>query len=369
MISFDIHGSTRHLQPTLLRACLWSVLFHFMVIASIELLHHYGFTEKGPLSSLLAPKMPELNAAELEKELEITLDKEPEPSIFFDADPSLETEEKPEDTPYYAVIDSIAGNPDISQDLDQPKLEGSQDKVFKTTDTAPGEEITPEPPVSGLQPFVPEDVESPPDTESVEDFETESLEPQEVDVQNDGVFEEAIAVETKEPEIKQPAEILTRIKPRKAVPVQQSTPPRKERTRPRTIAEAKKRNGMLLGESMKQEGGVKKFRVESSPDLLATPFGAYDAAIIQAIQQRWFGLLEGLPSARNASGKVTVKFQLMSNGKVMEMLVEEDTVGVIQSLLCQRAISDPAPYGKWPSDMRRLVGADYRQIRFSFYYN
>ena len=108
---------------------------------------------------------------------------------------------------------------------------------------------------------------------------------------------------------------------------------------------------------------------ESSPDLLATPFGAYDAAIIQAIQQRWFGLLEGLPSVRNASGKVTVKFQLMSNGKIMEMSVEEDTVGVIQSLLCQRAISDPAPYGKWPSDMRRLVGADYRQIRFSFYYN
>jgi hypothetical protein len=126
---------------------------------------------------------------------------------------------------------------------------------------------------------------------------------------------------------------------------------------------------MLMGESMKQEGGVKKFRIESSPNLLATPFGAYDAAMIQAIQQRWFGLLEGVPSARNASGKVTVKFHLMSDGQVIEMLVEEDTVGVIQSLLCQRAISDPAPYGKWPSDMRRLVGDDHRLIRFSFYYN
>jgi hypothetical protein len=97
----------------LLKAYLLSILFHFMVIASMELLHYYGFTEKGPVSSLLAPKMPDLNAAEEEQELEINLDKEPEPTIFFDADPSLATEEKPEDTPYYAVIDSIAGNPDI----------------------------------------------------------------------------------------------------------------------------------------------------------------------------------------------------------------------------------------------------------------
>jgi hypothetical protein len=66
---------------------------------------------------------------------------------------------------------------------------------------------------------------------------------------------------------------------------------------------------------------------------------------------------------------VVVKFQLTSTGEIREIDIEEDTVGVIQSLLCQRAISDPAPYGKWPNDMRRLVGADYRNIRFTFYYN
>lgn len=369
MISFDIHGSSRRLQPMLLKAYLWSILFHFMVIASMELLHYYGLTEKSPLSSLLTPKMPDLNAAEEEKELEINLVKEPEPTIFFDADPSLATVEKPEDTPYYAVIDSIGGNPDISQDLDQPKLEGTQDKVFKTSDTAPGEEVTPEPAFSGLQPSFPKAIETPADSEVVENFDNETAEPQELQPEIEIVPEESIAIDTKDPETDQAAEILTLIKPRPVMPSQQKPPQAQPQTRPRTIAEARKRNGMLIGESMKQEGGVKKFRIESSPDLLATPFGAYDAAIIQAIQQRWFGLLEGVPSARNASGKVTVKFHLMSDGRVLEMEVEEDTVGVIQSLLCQRAISDPAPYGKWPNDMRRLVGADYRQIRFSFYYN
>lgn len=353
----------------LLKAYLWSILFHFMVIASMELLHYYGLTEKGPVSSLLAPKMPDLNAAEEENELEINLVKEPEPTIFFDADPSLATEEKPEDTPYYAVIDSLSGNPDTSQNLDQPKLEGTQDKVFKTSDTAPGEQMSEEPSVTGLQPFIPDAIEAPADVEVAEDSDTVPDEAQEIEPEVENTPEEVIAVETKEPETNQAAEILTRIKPRTVTPVQQTKPQRPPRSRPRTIAEAKKRNGMLIGESMKQEGGVKKFRIESSPDLLATPFGAYDAAIIQAIQQRWFGLLEGVPSARNASGKVTVKFRLISDGRVIAMEVEEDTVGVIQSLLCQRAISDPAPYGKWPSDMHRLVGAEYRQIRFSFYYN
>jgi len=114
---------------------------------------------------------------------------------------------------------------------------------------------------------------------------------------------------------------------------------------------------------------MKRFRLEASPDLLATPFGAYDAAIIQAIQLRWFSLLEGMPSARSAKGKVLLRFDLMADGNIGNMTVVEDTVGVIQSLICQRAITDPAPYGKWPPDMRRMIGEDRRRIRFTFYYH
>jgi len=32
------------------------------------------------------------------------------------------------------------------------------------------------------------------------------------------------------------------------------------------------------------------------------------------------------------------------------------------------AIVDPAPYREWPDDMRRLVGEDYRDIKFNFFY-
>jgi len=31
-------------------------------------------------------------------------------------------------------------------------------------------------------------------------------------------------------------------------------------------------------------------------------------------------------------------------------------------------VLDPAPYGVWPSDMRRMVGANFRDVTFTFYY-
>jgi hypothetical protein len=51
------------------------------------------------------------------------------------------------------------------------------------------------------------------------------------------------------------------------------------------------------------------------------------------------------------------------------MNVSEQTVSDMLSLLCQRAVEDPAPYARWPSDMRRMIGADYRDVQFTFYYN
>ena len=46
----------------------------------------------------------------------------------------------------------------------------------------------------------------------------------------------------------------------------------------------------------------------------------------------------------------------------------ENGVDDILSYLCQRAITDPSPYESWPSDMRRIIGADYRDVVFTFYY-
>jgi len=120
---------------------------------------------------------------------------------------------------------------------------------------------------------------------------------------------------------------------------------------------------------MKQPGGVKRFALEPSLDVRATPFGAYDAAIIAAIQKRWYDLLGEREFAANYSGKVVLEFRLNSDGRVTEMKVDETNVTELLALLCQRAVQDPAPFAPWPADLRRLVGKEYREVRFTFYYN
>jgi hypothetical protein len=46
----------------------------------------------------------------------------------------------------------------------------------------------------------------------------------------------------------------------------------------------------------------------------------------------------------------------------------ENTVGEVLSLICQKAVLDPAPFERWSSDMRRMFG-ETRKIQFAFYYN
>lgn len=136
--------------------------------------------------------------------------------------------------------------------------------------------------------------------------------------------------------------------------------------RPRTIKEALARRAEsgLVGEKMK-EGGVKNLGV-SALDVRGMSFGAYDAAIIQAIQQRWYSLLESRPTPR---GKVVVGFRMHFDGRVSNVNISETQVGETYSTMCQQAIQDPAPYPKWPSDMRRQLQADHRDVKFTFHYN
>ena len=103
-------------------------------------------------------------------------------------------------------------------------------------------------------------------------------------------------------------------------------------------------------------------------DTKATPFGEYDAAFIAAVEQAWYNLLENnLLSQR--SGRVVLEFKLNSDGRITEMKVQGNEVGEILGMICRNAVELPAPYPKWPSDMRRMIGSNTREIRFTFFYN
>ena len=142
-----------------------------------------------------------------------------------------------------------------------------------------------------------------------------------------------------------------------------------QQERPRTLKQANaQQQNRLPGPKMKEEGGTHREALVPSFDVKATPFGAYDLAFIEAVTQRWYDLLDSQQFARDRNGKVILRFHLNYDGTIADMQVLQNTVGDVLGYVCQKAVTDPAPFAAWPSDMRRMVGENYREITFTFYY-
>jgi hypothetical protein len=242
------------------------------------------------------------------------------PLTFMEVDPSVAVTEVPKDAKFYGTQNSLASNPD-PRDKPDPKIDGKQKHVVRTEDV---------PKPFPLQPSVapappPEPPQPKPKAEAPGDL--------------------------AKLEVKAPA---TQEKP-------------VVRDKPRTLADARERKNMLMGQKVEQDGGA-KLRGRISPSVQFSIFGAYDAAFIAAVQQRWYDLLDSSHFTQQ-SGKVVLEFRLMYDGRITDMKVNGNDVGELLGLLCQRAVLDPAPYAKWPEDMRRKIGQNYREVTFTFFYN
>ncbi|MFM7102498.1 MAG: hypothetical protein ACKO3N_15165, partial [Verrucomicrobiota bacterium] len=151
---------------------------------------------------------------------------------------------------------------------------------------------------------------------------------------------------------------------REAQEAQPSAPARKYRR----VAEAREAKGLLVGEKMRQEGGVPRFQLESSLDVKASPFANYDAQLIYAVQQRWYALLDEQKFALERTGKVVVRFNLHADGTISDLTQVQSDVGDLWAFVCESAVMTPAPYARWPASMRRLIGRDVREVTFTFHY-
>jgi outer membrane biosynthesis protein TonB len=254
------------------------------------------------------------------------------PLIFVNVNPAQATAEAPKDAKFYSDKNSRAANPEADKITEMPKIDGKQTEVVRTEDV-PREKFVP------LQPSRP------------------AQQPQEP-----------------QPEVKpKPAYTpgdLTLAKPSPTPRKDEGDAAEAKPPRPRTIKEAlaQQQNSHLPAEKMKQDGGVQRRHEMASLDTKATPFGAYDAALIDAISERWYTLLDEHEYAADSRGKVVVQFRLHYDGRITDMKVAESTTGEVLALICQKAVLDPAPFAAWPSDMRRTLG-DTRNIQFTFYYN
>jgi len=242
--------------------------------------------------------------------------RESEPLVFVDVNPAQATPEAPKNTKYYSSQNSRAANPDAKRDTPVPEIKGTHTEVAKT-------ETVTHPDFSKLQP---------------------AMQPS----------QEQLAAREQNPGD------LTLGNPAKTQPT--------EEPRPRTLRQALAQQHQLPGPQMKQDGGVRRAALVPSLDVRATPFGAYDAAFIQAVTQRWYDLLDSREFARDRTGKVILRFHLNYDGRISDMEVVQNTVGDLLGYVCQKAVTDPAPFARWPTDMRAMVGLDYREITFTFYY-
>lgn len=331
MIPSRVHEGTLRLDRIETSRLAWafgiSLAIHLLFFGSYELgrkfdlwqsIHLPRWLQKSKVMTLIAPQ-PEKSPVPKEA-----------PLVYVDVNPDQATPEPPKDARYYSNRNSKAANPEADKDVDIPKINGNQTQVAKAEDT-------PRSPYDKLMP----------------DFNRAAREQEEARARDSTPV---------------PPGDLAMAKPDATLRRDDGTA---EEPKPRTIKEAlmRRNRNTLEGQKMKQEGGVGRIRLDPGFDTKATPFGQYDAEFIQAVQARWDDLLDNISFDGYRRGRVVLEFHLNFDGRITDMKVLDNNVGEVLGLLCQKAVLDPAPFDRWPREMRLMVDKDYREIKFTFYYN
>lgn len=332
------------------RAFAVSLLFHVIGISGIEMGARLHWWKHSVLPQLGKSKAAEEMEKARQKFQEQARQAQQVPEaqlVFVEVDPAQAAPEPPRDAKFYSTQNTLASNPEVAE-KETAKVDGQQEQVVKTFDTL-------RPNHQPLQP-APQPKPEPPQKAQAKTEPSEQKAPR------------PVLPEDPKPEREQkPGEtLLARAAPRPQPP--QASPP-EEKRRPRTVAEAKAQKGIIEGQKSRQAGGVRKHSIAASLDAKATPFGAYDAMFIQAVQARWFSLLDERDFVGGQSGRVVLEFRLNYDGRITALRVAEAEVNEMLSWFCQRAVLDPAPYRPFPGDMRRMLNNDFREVRFTFYYN
>lgn len=300
--------TTRRDSERLLAILLLSLILHLLFWGAYEAGQKYGWWKKvhWPVWFHNPPKVEAL-VAQPEKPQE-------EPLQFVTVD-DVATE-APKNAKYYSSQNSRAADQTGQKDTDQPKLEGHQTDALHLTDTLHPQFTDPKP----LQPKPSQDEKTVKAAEVPGDLTLGQPQPEQ--------------------------------------------PPR-----PRTLAQARaQQQRQTPGIMSRLDAGTRRQAVRSSLDAIGTPFGAYDAEVVDAVTQYWYDELDREKFAQDRSGKVTLQFKLNYDGTVTEVQELQNTVGFELGLLCQDAITGPAPFAKWTPEMRQMIGANFRVITFTFYY-
>jgi outer membrane biosynthesis protein TonB len=308
-----------------------SLVLHLLFFGGYETGRKFHWWENAHWPAWLSPLKKLADALKKKDPLQAAQPSQPKepPLLFVDVNPVNASPEPPKNATHYSSFNSLAANPGIDKDSNLPKIDGAQTHEVKTEDVPRTQPVP-------LQPApVAPPVEKPQEEEK--------------------------------PKPAQPPGDLAMAKPE---PKPSTETGEKPHVRPRTIAEALARqpDNRMVGQKMKQEGGVRRRLETSLFDAVATPFGAYDRYLIDAIKTHWYALLDERNYAAESRGKVVLQFILHPDGRVTDVSMPDNSAGEVLGYICQKAVMDPAPYPPWPMEMRRMIGEN-RPIQFTFYYD
>jgi outer membrane biosynthesis protein TonB len=307
-------------ENPLLLAAIVSLAIHLAIFGGWKLNQRYGWVKNNSMPAWLQ-KMTEKVAPKkiLSSQLREV------PLIFVDVDPQSSVKESPKDAKFYGAANSKAASAK-KLDSELPEIKGKQDKIIKTTENS----------TSKAQPLQPSPA---PPAEN----DTQESKPKQKEV----VGDLALA---------KPQEQNKKLEG-------ESEAEKKAHSRPRRVEDVKPG---LRGAKMSQQGGANHLALEPAFNVKVTSFGDYDREFIAAVQQCWYDLLEG---RNTVPGKVVVEFRLNYDGRITDLKVAENTThNPMLELICKGAIDKPSPYRKWPTEMRRELKSDTRDVRFTFYY-
>jgi outer membrane biosynthesis protein TonB len=97
-------------------------------------------------------------------------------------------------------------------------------------------------------------------------------------------------------------------------------------------------------------------------------FKGYDQKLVSQIETQWNSLLQKEPIISDDAGEVIVKFRLHDDGRVSDIELAGKTNSIFAPV-CVEAVKNCSPFAKWSNDMRFMVGTNYREINFTFYFN
>lgn len=96
-------------------------------------------------------------------------------------------------------------------------------------------------------------------------------------------------------------------------------------------------------------------------------YGTYLQRMIDTVQMQWDAIVSRLIANPATGSTVAVKFVLDAEGRIAQIVSVDTTANEPATRACISGITDRAPYGAWPDDMRAVLG-ERQEMTFTFHY-